>query len=318
MITRSLVEDDALELTLETQLWPLVERWMPLGLKQPAKVAGATIELRAAGTPLRHPTAEPLLTLDRVRAWPDDRRGGGTLLRGGLPASGGVVSLDVGRARLYADPAESPEAAADVYSMLTVSAALLLTSLGRALVHAAAVVDPDGAAWILAGDARSGKSTTCVTLASAGWEYLSDDQVVLATDEGDGVRVSGWLRPFHLDTAAPGREPTGERLEVLPAELGLTCWRRSAPLAGVILPVVLPSQPTRLVPVAAADALAGLVRQSPWLLACPRAAPRVFALLARAAGGASYHLELGLDTFRRPSELVRCLDALRPRAGIVW
>jgi hypothetical protein len=316
MITRSLVEDDALELTLETPLWPLVERWMPLGLEQPAKAAGATIELRAAGTPLRHPTAEPLLTLDRVRAWPDDRRG--TLLRGGLPASGGVVSLDVGRARLYADPAQSPEAAADVYSMLTVSAALLLTSLGRALVHAAAVVDPDGAAWILAGDARSGKSTTCVTLASAGWEYLSDDQVVLATDGADGVRVSGWLRPFHLDTAAPGREPTGERLEVLPAELGLTRWRRSAPLAGLILPVVLASQPTRLVPVAAADALAGLVRQSPWLLACPRAAPRVFALLARAVGGAAYRLELGLDTFRRPFELVRCLDPLRPRAGIVW
>jgi len=316
MITRSLVEDDALELTLETQLWPLVERWMPLGLEQPARAAGATIELRAAGTPLRHPTAQPLLTLDRVRAWPDDRRG--TLLRGGLPASGGVVSLEMGRARLYADPAQSPEAAADVYSMLTVSAALLLTSLGRALVHAAAVVDPDGAAWILAGDARSGKSTTCVTLASAGWEYLSDDQVVLAADEADGVRVSGWLRPFHLDTAAPGREPTGERREVLPAELGLTRWRRSAPLAGVILPVVLASQPTRLVPVAAADALAGLVRQSPWLLACPGAAPGVFALLARAAGGASYHLELGLDTFRRPSELVRCLDALRPRAGSVW
>lgn len=309
MITRSLVEDDALELTLETPLWPLVERWMPLGLTPPAEdVSRATIELRAADTPLRHPTAQPMLTLDRVRAWPDDRRG--TLLRGGLAASGGVVSLDVGRARLYADPAQDGEAAADVYSMLTVSAALLLTSLGRALVHAAAVVDPDGAAWILAGDARSGKSTTCVTLASAGWEYLSDDQVVLAADEGVGVRVSGWLRPFHLDRG--GREPTGERREVMPAELGLTRWRRSAPLAGVILPVVLASQPTRLVPLPAADALAALVRQSPWLLACPRAAPRVFALLARAVGGASYRLELGLDTFRRPSELVRCLDALRP------
>ena len=317
MITRSLVEDDALELTLETPLWPLVERWLPLGLAPPAggeAPSRATIELRAADTPLRHPTAQPMLTLDRVRAWPDDRRG--TLLRGGLPASGGVVSLDVGRARLYADPAQHGVAAADVYSMLTVSAALLLTSLGRALVHAAAVVDPDGAAWILAGDARSGKSTTCVTLASAGWEYLSDDQVVLTADGADGVRVSGWLRPFHLDRG--GREPTGERREVLPSELGLTRWRRSAPLAGVILPVVLASQPTRLVPLPAADALAGLVRQSPWLLACPRAAPRVFALLTQAVGGVSYRLELGLDTFRRPSELVRRLDALRPRAGIVW
>ena len=322
MITRSLVADDALQLRLDARLWPLVERWMPRRLDPPRGAGGgqaqATIELTISDMPLLEPAGPPLLKLDRVRAWSEDQRA--VALRGGLPASGGLVSLETGRARLYVDPIQSSEAEADVYSMLTVSAALLLASLGRALVHAAAVVDPVGAAWLLAGDSRAGKSTTCATLATAGWAYLSDDQVVLATDPAGEVRVEGWLRPFHLDSAAasPGQGPTGERREVLPSELGLHRWQRSARLGGVILPVVIPSKPTELRSLLPADALGGLVRQSPWLLACPHSAPRVLGLLERAvgAGGGTYRLELGRDTFRRPEELVRRLGGLRARAGI--
>src|SRR2546422_9299837 len=99
----------------------------------------------------------------------------------------------------------------------------------------------------LAGDARSGKSTTCATLAAAGWGYVSDDQVVLAARE-DGVEVEGWLRPFHLDRSGEGGEPTGERREGAPAELGLAGWRRTARPAGVILPIVAPRQVTVLTP----------------------------------------------------------------------
>jgi hypothetical protein len=248
-----------------------------------------------------------LLTLDRVRAWPEDRQG--VVLRGGLAASGGIVSLDTRRARLCVDPAREPEAAGDVYSMLTVATALLLAGLGRALVHAAAVVHPDGGAWLLVGDARSGKSTTCATLVSAGWGYLSDDQVVLEARE-DGVQVEGWLRPFHLDFGEGG-EPTGLRREIPPAELGLEGWRRSAPLAGVILPAVFPREPTLLTPIVAADALAGLVRQSPWLLACPDTAATTLAVLRRAAERGAFALRLGLDTYRQPRRLV---DRLASRA----
>jgi hypothetical protein len=314
MITRSLVADDALQLRLDARLWPLVERWMPRRLDPPVGQGQATIELTIGDMPLLEPAGPPLLKLDRVRAWSEDQRA--LALRGGLPASGGLVSLETGRARLYVDPIQSAEAEADVYSMLTVSAALLLASLGRALVHAAAVVDPVGAAWLLAGDSRAGKSTTCATLATAGWAYLSDDQVVLATDAAGEVRVEGWLRPFHLDSTGP--PPGQERREVLPSELGLHRWQRNARLGGVILPVVIPSKPTELRSLRPADALGGLVRQSPWLLACPHSAPRVLGLLERAvsAGGGTYRLELGRDTFRRPHEMVRCLEGLKPRTGI--
>jgi len=198
--------------------------------------------------------------------------------------------------------------------MLTISAALLLARLERALVHAAAIVAPDGHAWLLAGDARSGKSTTCATLAAAGWGYVSDDQVVLAARE-DGVEVEGWLRPFHLDRNGEGGEPTGERREVTPAELGLAGWRRTAPLAGVILPIVAAREATVLTPVAAAEALAALVRQSPWLLACRDAAPAVLALLGRAVERGAFSLRLGRDTYRDPAQLAACLGALEARAA---
>src|SRR5207253_8551302 len=197
-ITLDLVADGALRLTLERSLYRLAERWIPQGLGEPGDApARGLISVRASPSPvpLRRPTERPTLVLGGVAVWVDQDRAI-ALLRGAAPASGGVLSLVAGRARLQVDATGAP-AAADLYSMLTVSAALLLAGLGRALVHAAAVVAPDGDAWLLAGDARAGKSTTCATLASAGWGYVSDDLVVL-TGPDDGVEVEGWLRPFHL------------------------------------------------------------------------------------------------------------------------
>lgn len=313
-ITLDLVADGAIRLALERSLFPLAERWIPQGLREPRGVsAHATISVRARRASLRRPTEPATLALDRVAAWVD--QGGATaVLRGTARSSGGVLSLAAGRGRMQVDPALAQEAAGDLYSMLTISAALLLARLERALVHAAAVVAPDGHAWLLAGDARSGKSTTCATLASAGWGYVSDDQVVLAARE-DGVEVEGWLRPFHLDRNGEGGEPTGERREVTPAELGLAGWRRTARLAGVILPSVAAREATVLTPVPAAAALAGLVRQSPWLLACRDAAPAVLVLLGRAVERGAFSLRLGRDTYRNPARLVACLGSLEARAA---
>jgi hypothetical protein len=313
-ITLDLVADGALRLALERSLYPLAERWIPQGLGEPSgESARGTVSVRACRASLRRPTEPATLALDRVAAWVDQGRAT-AVLRGAAPSSGGVLSLAPGRGRLQVDPARAQEAAGDLYSMLTVSAALLLARLERALVHAAAVVAPDGHAWLLAGDARSGKSTTCATLASAGWGYVSDDQVVLAA-RADDVEVEGWLRPFHLDRNGEGGEPTGERREVAPAELGLAGWRRTARLGGVILPSVAAGEPTVLTPVPAADALAGLVRQSPWLLACRDAAPAVLALLGRAVERGAFSLRLGRDTYRHPARLAACLGALEARAA---
>jgi len=304
-ILLDLVADGAVRLALERSLYPVAERWIPQRLGEAGDApARAMISVSASSVALRHPTDAPTLTLGRVAAWvKQDQERAAVVLRGAALSSGGVLSLGAGRGRLQVDPGRAPEAAADLYSMLTVSAALLLASQGRALVHAAAVVAPDGGAWLLAGDARAGKSTTCATLASAGWGYLSDDQVVL-TGREDGIEVEGWLRPFHLDGVS------GERREVAAAELGLEGWRRTASLAGAIFPLVSPAEPTLLTPVSAADALARLVRQTPWLLAYRWTAPAVVGLLTRVVAGGAFSLRLGRDTYRQPARLVARLGAL--------
>jgi hypothetical protein len=286
-IQLDLVADGALRLALARSLYAAAERWIQ-GLPVPGGApARALIFVRAHRRSLSRPMGQATLALDRVAAWVDDVRGQ-VVLRGGLPSSGGVLNLVRGRGRLRVDPARGPDAAADLYSLLTVSAALLLLVQGRALVHAAAVVAPDGGAWLLVGDARSGKSTTCTTLASAGWGYLSDDQVVLSSRE-DGLAVEGWLRPFHLDGTAR--------------------------LAGTIFPTVSADEPTRLTAFSAGNALARLVRQTPWLLAYRPTCPDVLALLTRVVAGGAFSLRLGRDTYRKPARLAARLAGLDTRVG---
>ena len=309
----SLVADDTLVLQVESRLAPLVERWLPRYLEEPPPrvTPRATIEAVVAAREAPRPAGAATLALGSVQAWLPDEPGP-VQLHGLDAGSLGTVDLTSHRATLWADPAAAGSAA-DLYSMLTVTSALLLASLGRALVHAAGVVAPEGGAWLLVGDARAGKSTTCANLVRVGWAYLSDDQVVLSS-QPSGVVVEGWLRPFHLDRGwVEGDEgESGEdRWEVLPSVLAPDGRRRSAPLAGLLFPSVHRDTPTRLAPLSPGEALAGLVRQSPWLLAWRATAPAMLALLRHAAGAASYRLHLGADTYRDGDGLSARLAALQ-------
>ena len=301
--TRDLTSDGALRLVLDRPLVPLAERWVPEepGGATSRPATGARIDVRCSARAAPRPRSAATLSVGTVCAWVDERHGV-VRLRGALASSSGAVSLASRVARLCADPASGDEAASDLYSMLTISAALLVAGLGRALLHAAAVVAPDGAAWLLVGDARSGKSTTCANLARAGWGYLSDDQTVLAATE-QGIMVEGWLRPFHLDEGWERGEVCGRRRTIHPAALGIGGRRRVAPLAGILLPVVAAERPTSLAPVSAGQALAELVRQSPWLLAHRAVAAAGITVLSRAAQTPAFALTLGLDTYGDPARL---------------
>ena len=319
-VTRDLTSDGALRLVLDGGLVPLAERWVPEepGGATTHGAGGARIEVRCSARPTPRPPSVPTLSLGPVRAWQHERRGV-VQLCGALASSGGEVSLGSRVARLRVDPASGPSAATDLYSMLTISAALLCAGLGRALLHAAAVVAPDGTAWLLVGDARSGKSTTCANLArgGGGWGYLSDDQTVLAATE-QGIMVEGWPRAFHLDEAWERGEVSGRRRAIEPAAVGIGDRHRLAPLAGILLPVVQRDQPTTLARVPAGQALAELVRQSPWLLAHRAVAAAGITLLSRAALSPAFALTLGLDTYGDPAHLralVTTAGSARPPAS---
>lgn len=284
--------------------------WIPLLPEDtPADPAGAVVRVLASdGSSADAPSsAPPTLRMGNVAA----RLEGGRATLDGNSGFRGVVDLASRSAELrvppVADTALSDPAAWDLFSAATLAAALLLGRMDRALAHAAAVVGPDGRAWLLVGDSHAGKTTTSANLLQAGWRYVSDDQVVLYRAADGGVRVEGWPRPFHLDEGWEGGAPLHRRGTTDPRERWPGRWTRTAPLAGLLFPRVEADRATARERLPAADALARLLRQSPWLLADRGAAPRVLRLLQEAASLPAYELRLGLDTYADPERLVRVL-----------
>ena len=303
----SLLADRSLGLTVDSRLRSAAETWVPLHTPPlgASATAAATIDVRYGGSPAPGPPAgPPTLRLGDVEARVDDA--GGHVLLVGRSGVSGTVDLAGRRSEILAtDP--SPATAADLYSMLTVSSAFLLGRLDRALVHAGAVLQPGGGAWLLVGDARAGKTTTGLNLVTSGWDYLSDDQVVLSLEREDSPWVEGWLRPFHVDAGwAAGR--WGERREsVDPSSVGPGQWQRQATLAGAFILDLEPASPTNVEPLSHAEAFAAIVRQTPWLFADGGKAATVMALLIAVTQRPMFRLRLGSDTYRDAARLLHCL-----------
>jgi hypothetical protein len=306
----SLLADGSLTLQVDPRLRSAADLWVPL--RAPAvsatATAAATIDVAyarpAASTPLSGPAT---LRLGDVEARVDDA--GSYVSLAGPSGARGVLDLARRRSEIRSeDP--TPRSLADLYSMLTVAAAFMLGRLDRALVHAAAVVPPAGGAWLLVGDARAGKTTTSLNLITSGWNYLSDDHVVLSRDRDGSLSVEGWLRPFHVDAGwTAGR--MGERRDAVdPSTIGPGRWQRRAPLTGALFLDLSPASPTRVEPLGQAEALAATVRQSPWLLADPGKAPALLALLVSVVQRPTFRLSLGRDTYRDGARLLECLEPM--------
>ncbi|HEX6940946.1 MAG TPA: hypothetical protein VF158_16125 [Longimicrobiales bacterium] len=312
-LRRTLLEDGSLVVRADAETEAQVRYWLPRLPAGPVDPAGvrASIDLRLVDDAPDAPDAPPsppALALGPVRAWLSEAPA-----RMVFHAQDRAVAGAIDFARLRAEIGVSRAAATaerphpGIYSALTVSAALLLNRMRRALLHGAAVVAPDGRAWLLVGDAFAGKTTTTVNLVAGGWAYLSDDHVVLGRGLDGLPSVEGWPRAFHLDRGYRSGITTGEREAIDPADLGADRWRRSAPIAGALFPTVVADRPTRIAPIAPADALARLIRQSPWLLADRSVAGDVLALLSDIGSRPAFALRLGRDSYRDPVRLLSVL-----------
>ncbi|MGV3707655.1 MAG: hypothetical protein ACO1Q7_02360 [Gemmatimonas sp.] len=84
-------------------------------------------------------------------------------------------------------------------SFLLITLVFVLRRLGWYHVHAAALVDPQGRGWLIAGNSNCGKSTTTALMASRGWKIGTDDIGFLAMRDGKvslmSVRTRIALRP---------------------------------------------------------------------------------------------------------------------------
>lgn len=315
-----LLEDGALRLRADERLVPLLRRWLPLlPYPQYSDDAGPAAIRVARGDPPSAPASAssgggaPALRLGTADVFLD---GDALHLRGsgGCRGAGDLAAGEVELAAPREGGGTDAEAVAwDLYSMCTLSSALLLGRMGRALVHAAAVVAPGGGAWLLTGDTHAGKTTTCANLIGAGWEWVSDDHVVLSRGADGVIGVEGWPRAFHLDEGWEAGAPKRVRGSVDPHARWPGRWRRSAPLAGLVFPRVEAERATELSRSPAAEALSGLLRQSPWLLADRAAAPGVLDLLRSACESPAFSLRLGLDTYR---DTARLLEVLSPLSAV--
>lgn len=297
----SLLAHGELRLRADPALAPLMEGWLPLFATpvEGADDGAALLDLREGAAAGARPEAEPTFRFGTAAGWLGPDGGVRMLADGGSVA--GFVEPGRRRARLHATGGSETE----LHDQATVASALLVDGMGRALLHAAAAVGPGGT-WLLVGDSQAGKSTTCVTLVDGGWGYLSDDQVILS-DAAGAVSVEGWPRRFHLDAPPPAGRGVWRRA-MDPRERWPGREHRSAPLAGLLFPRVEAGAPTELAPLRPADALGRLIRAAPWLLMGAAGASRLLALLGAAAAAPSFSLRLGMDTYRDPAALLRCLE----------
>ena len=291
-------------LSVDESLRAAASEWMPSIAENIASdhPPGASIRLERGHPDVVDTTRRPSLLLGGVGAWVD--AGDETVrLANDDRTVGGVVDLQSRIARITVPDGVEP-APAGISFLLTIVSAMLLVRDGRTPVHAAAVVDPRRhRAWLLAGDTHSGKSTTTANLMKRGWSYLSDDYVVLSRGEDGGIEAEGWPDDFHLDAGWHRGESTGERMTVREADLPQGMRMAHAALEGVLFTRVSGEEPTVITPIAPVAALERLIRQSPWLVADPKHAGRVFELLTDAASLQCGELRLGRDALADPSRL---------------
>jgi hypothetical protein len=179
-------------------------------------------------------------------------------------------------------------------------------------LHAAGVVAPHkGAGVLFVGPSGSGKSTLTSHLAAAGWQYLSDDSLILYLDGG---RVISWglRRVFALTEATFSRggvaglesietetlsfDPRKRRFE--PQSLFPNRFVESCTPGVLFFPSVTEGQSSRTRPLTQKEAMSRLIVMCPW--ACydkpvAREHLGVLALLSKQC--VAYELNAGNDIF---------------------
>jgi hypothetical protein len=313
-VLRTAVADGTLRLAGDWQ-HPDILAWCPVPHPQP-RDGRLQLQLSAAPSVEQVPPDTPAtLRWETVSAWVNPHTGALAVHGPAVHATG---LFGTGQATLFYDATTT---AAALHAALLQCAGLLLAADAQLLMHAGALCDAEGRAWLLVGDSHAGKSTTIATWSAAGRGWVADDTLVLAS-VGDASIAHAWVRQPHLDIGYAQGAITGVRTTVTLNEAGPFArrrWMPVAPVAGILLPSVAPEAATQLEPTTPAAVLAALVRQSPWLMALPMAlATPAMARLTALAALPAHRLVLGRDSYGAPARLAAVLGpVLGPVMGEV-
>lgn len=183
-------------------------------------------------------------------------------------------------------------------------------------LHAAGAVEPEtGAGVLFVGPSCSGKSTNATQLAAAGWQYLSDDALLLC----DAVkhvearalrRAFAVTRPTAETRALAGREEhlsapahfDPEKLRFEPETIFPGGFRESCEPRSIFFPVITREPESRTRRLSQSEAMAQLIRMCPWAGYDRPSAGAHLGTLARLARQAESHeLRAGADLLGDPA-----------------
>jgi hypothetical protein len=195
--------------------------------------------------------------------------------------------------------------------MVIIALGPLLRRRGFFPVHAFAAAR-EGRAVLLVGDIGAGKTTTGLSLLSAGWKLISNDSPLLKQDV-DGVAICAYpgLLAAYDDTLA--RFPALHRFmgqagdrpakAAFPADAAFAdVWQRQARGRAVLFPKVIPGlAASRAEPLSARDALLALVSNSIERWDRTMIAPHLASLQALVQQAPAYRLLLAPDVPALPA-----------------
>jgi hypothetical protein len=178
-------------------------------------------------------------------------------------------------------------------------------------LHAAGVVSPTGTGVLIIGPSGSGKSTLATQLATAGWQYLSDDSLLLYDNEAvvearalrrvfalsdETFSASGIGKLGSLATEVLPFDPSKKRFEprsVFPDRFVDVCRPKI-----MVFPRVTREAESLTSALSQSETMARLIRMCPWACYDKPAAPAHLSLLAALARQArGYELLAGTDLF---------------------
>ena len=188
-------------------------------------------------------------------------------------------------------------------------------------IHSAAVIPPgDKQAILIAGPSGSGKSTLTSQLASCGWDYLSDDILLLLRD-ADEIRLNAFRRFFALtaETIAAVQLPQltlkagdlGVKARVTPEDHFQTSPVQQSTPHSIIFPGITSETQSKLVSLSPAGAMTRLLRLCPWASYDKPTSKEHLGVLGKLAHTVSaFDLLGGTDVLRAPKRVAdMILDA---------
>lgn len=199
--------------------------------------------------------------------------------------------------------------------LLGIGLVKLLRPMGYFALHAAGLVTPTGQGVLVVGVSGSGKSTLTIGLVRHGWGYLSDDAVLLHSQE-EGVQALVFRQPFSIESKRShayadlplGKEPPpspGKQKRRLNMHEAFSTQHVSDCFPHILLfSKIVPRSNSMLVPVARSHGIGQLLGQSsPKVFDRPTMEDHLKLLTQLVNQCQLYELQAGLDLLHQPEIL---------------